>query len=228
MTLFGDRKDLLSNEVCSSFLVLLSQKFEREAETEQNMKNKKQQMIYQKENVFLMNFTFRKKYDYILYCHLQQIYQAHCLDRKCISRNKYIKEAVIKKMEREENGSFLEVPKRFLTPFPKQEKVKIQFTLSINRKTEAELYQKLQRLPAHNISVLDYIRDSVYEQILSENKEIYEEGIPATTESVTLVLQSRKDADILACLNEISSPEEREKFIKQSIRDAIKTRDLKN
>ncbi len=184
------------------------------------MKNKTQ-LAYQKANILLMNFTFRKKYDYFLYCRLQKVYEEHQFDRNQISRNQYIKQALQQKIEREAQGIFLEVPKHFLAPFPKEEQVKIQFSFSVNRKTEKVLQEKLELLMEQGVPVLDYLRDAVYERMMSEKGMVFPDGFYQTGERITLTLHGKSDADILSCLRKFSSWEERENFIKQSLRAAI-------
>lgn len=177
-------------------------------------------MIYMKKHVFLMNFTFRRKYDYLLQQHLQKIFEAYRKDQSRISRNGYIKQAVWNKIQREKTGTIIEIPRKVFSPFPKGQQIKVQFSFSINHFTEKELYESLLNAVKPGTLILDYIRDAVYEQMLLEQISL-EENTAAPRQVFSLDFTSEEDADIIGFLNSLSGDSERRDFIKQSVRKLV-------
>ncbi len=185
-------------------------------------KKTRRNMIYIKEHIFLMNFTFRRKYDYLLQQHLQKISEVYRKDQSQISRNGYIKQAIWNKIHREEAGAIMEIPKKVYCPFPKGEQIKVQFSFSINRFTEKELYEKLLQAVKPDSLMLDYIRDAVYEQMILEQIAKCEETqeIKNAQQIFCVAFSDEGDSDIIGFLNSLSGEEQLE-FIKTSVRKFI-------
>lgn len=178
-------------------------------------------LTYQKENIFLTNFTYRRKYDYLLYLRLAPICEDYHQGKSELSRNSYVKQAMMEKFYREEQGVYLEIPKSLYAPFPKERQFKVQFTISINHLTEKELYHRVQKLARQGTSVLDFVRDALYEKMVMEQTETDDK----TMLRFALVLNEQEDRELISFLRTCLSETERELFIKQSLRSGLLERE---
>ena len=171
----------------------------------------------------MTNFTYRKKYDYLLQLHLAQIFEDYHQGKSNLSRNSYLKIALTEKLHREAQGIYLDIPKRLFVPFPKEGDYKIQFTISINRNTEKELFDQIQKLIGEGITFLEYVRDSLYEKMMLEQVWLKEDA-PL---KFTFFLNEHEDADIISFLHSCTSDQEREQFIKKSLRKNLSQKQQK-
>ena len=114
-----------------------------------------------------INFTYRRKYDYNLYKffnRLNEQYKKHYTD---ISINKFVKDAIAYDMSSEKDD--IRTMKHLYQSFPEEMKCSTQFTITINKKTEKELYHHLQVIEETQ-PLADYIRLAVYKYI--QEKEV--------------------------------------------------------
>ena len=102
------------------------------------------QQEYIRKNVQRINFTYRKKYDYRLYNFFERL-------------NKQYK------------GNHIKLDKELYQSFPEGMKYSSQFTISINRNTDRELYKYLLEIEETQ-PLADYIRLAVYKYI--QEKEV--------------------------------------------------------
>ena len=119
------------------------------------MKLTNRQQEYIKRNVHRVNFTYRNKYE------------QYKKDHTGISRNKFVKDAIINDMSSEKDD--IKLDKEVYQSFPEGMKYSSQFTISINRNTDRELYKYLLEIEETQ-PLADYIRLAVYKYI--QEKEV--------------------------------------------------------
>ena len=122
------------------------------------MKLTNRQQEYIKRNVHRVNFTYRNKYDYRLYMLFRKLNEQY---------NKFVKDAIINDMSSEKDD--IKLDKEVYQSFPEGMKYSSQFTISINRNTDRELYKYLLEIEETQ-PLADYIRLAVYKYI--QEKEV--------------------------------------------------------
>lgn len=131
------------------------------------MKLTNRQQEYIKRNVHRVNFTYRNKYDYRLYMLFRKLNEQYKKDHTGISRNKFVKDAITYDMSSEKDD--IKLDKELYQSFPEGMKYSSQFTISINRNTDRELYKYLLEIEETQ-PLADYIRLAVYKYI--QEKEV--------------------------------------------------------
>lgn len=116
--------------------------------------------LYSNKYIKRFNFTFRNKYDYYLYCKIEEI----CRRDGLVSKNNLVKQAV--KYDRG-NPLFIDYVDLY-KPFPSNYKYSKQFTVSVNKKTEKELYNYICMIE-RKMPISDYIRNAVYKYIVNQS-----------------------------------------------------------
>lgn len=125
------------------------------------------QQEYIRNNVCRINFTYRRKYDYNLYKFFNRLNEQYKKHHTEISRNKFVKDAIAYDMSSEKDD--IKATKHLYQSFPEGMKYSSQFTISINRKTDSELYNYLLEIEETQ-PLADYIRLAVYKYI--QEKEV--------------------------------------------------------
>ena len=80
------------------------------------MKLTNRQQEYIKRNVHRVNFTYRNKYDYRLYMLFRKLNEQYKKDHTGISRNKFVKDAIINDMSSEKDD--IKLDKEVYQSFP--------------------------------------------------------------------------------------------------------------
>ena len=125
------------------------------------------QQEYIRKNVQRINFTYRKKYDYRLYNFFERLNKQYKGNHIELSRNRFVKDAITYDMSSEKDD--IKLDKELYQSFPEGMKSSSQFTISINRNTDRELYKYLLEIEETQ-PLADYIRLAVYKYI--QEKEV--------------------------------------------------------
>lgn len=125
------------------------------------------QQEYIKNNVCRINFTYRRKYDFNLYSFFNKLNEQYKKHHTEISRNRFVKDAITYDMSLEKDD--IKLDKELYQSFPEGMEYSSQFTISINRKTDSELYNYLLEIEKTQ-PLADYIRLAVYKYI--QEKEV--------------------------------------------------------
>ena len=120
------------------------------------------QQEYIKRNVQRVNFTYRRKYDYKLYMFFSELNEQYKKHLTEFSRNKFVKNAITYDMYSEKSD--IKTPKDLYQSFPEGMKFCSQFTITINKQTEKDLYKHLLMIEKTQ-PLADYIRFAVYRYI---------------------------------------------------------------
>ena len=127
------------------------------------------QQEYIRNNVCRINFTYRRKYDYNLYKFFNRLNEQYKKHHTEISRNKFVKDAITYDMSSEKDD--IKTTKHLYQSFPEEMKCGTQFTITINKKTEKELYHHLHKIEEKQ-PLADYIRLAVYKYIQVKGVDI--------------------------------------------------------
>lgn len=128
------------------------------------------QADYVNNNIYRLNFTFRRQYDYQLYCLFEKINSLYELNSRNMSRNEFVKKAIIDDLTNENQTiSDLDIEKRYME-FPKNKHYKKQFTISINKNSDVFICDKLQKIKK-KYPMADYLRKIVYKY--AESKDMF-------------------------------------------------------